>query len=91
MAPDFYPLLRMPYTYILFSQKLNKYYIGSSIDKDARLVRHNNKTEKFTSLGVPWTMVYFEEFSELRDARKRELEIKRKKSRKYIEWLIERG
>lgn len=39
---------------ILYSAKLNKYYIGSAIDKDERLARHNHGTEKFTSLGMPW-------------------------------------
>jgi putative endonuclease len=82
----------MPFCYILYSNKLNKYYIGSALNKDERLIRHNNKTEKFTSLGVPWQMVYFEEYQTVLEARRREVEIKKKKSRKYIEWLIaERG
>ena len=68
--------------------KLDKYYVGSTINKEDRLAKHNRGAEKFTSLGIPWQMVYFEQFATLREARKRELEIKRKKSRRYIEWLI---
>jgi putative endonuclease len=78
----------MPHTYILYSEKLDKYYIGSSIDKDQRLMRHNKGTEKFTSTGIPWQLVYFETFEDIADARKREMEIKGKKSRKYIEWRV---
>ena len=72
----FYP---MPFTYILYSQKLDKYYVGSAIDKEERLVRHNFGTEKFTSTGIPWRIVYFEEFASVADSRKREYEIKKKK------------
>ena len=80
----------MPHTYILYSVKLDKYYIGSSYDKDQRLIRHNNSAEKFTSLGIPWVIVYYEEFENLADARKRERQIKKMKSRKYIETLIKK-
>jgi putative endonuclease len=37
---------------------------------------------------VPWKLVYKEEFSELKDARKRELFVKKQKSKKFIEHLI---
>jgi putative endonuclease len=78
----------MFFTYILFSEKLKKYYIGSTNNIENRILRHNGGTEKFTSTGIPWQLKYFETFSTLAEARKRELEIKKKKSRKYIEWLI---
>ena len=51
----------MPFTYILYSEKLDKYYVGSSIDKDEWLRRHNRGSEKFTLTGIPWRIVYFEE------------------------------
>ena len=81
----------MPYTYILFSQKLNKYYIGACIDMERRLYEHNIGHSKFTSLGVPWILVYREEFADLSEAKRRELQIKKMKSRKYIEDLIKKG
>lgn len=74
--------------YILFSTKLNKYYVGSTSDLDRRLIDHNRGKEKFTSTGMPWVLLYAEPFEELAMARRRELEIKKKKSRKYIESLI---
>lgn len=33
----------MPFVYILYSQKLNKYYIGAAIDKEQRLVTQLTK------------------------------------------------
>ena len=78
----------MSFTYILFSQKLNKYYVGSTTDLERRLTEHNRGKEKFTSLGVPWVLVYKDSFEFLIDARKREGHIKKQKSRIYIENLI---
>jgi putative endonuclease len=81
----------MPFTYILFSEKLDKYYIGSCIDLERRLYEHNIGHSKFTSLGVPWKIEYVEEFPTTQQAKARELEIKRMKSRKYIQELIAKG
>ena len=78
----------MPYTYILYSEKLNKYYVGACTDLHRRLLEHNSGHTKFTSTGIPWKIVYKEEFSTLSEAKKRETNIKRMKSRKYIEYLI---
>ena len=74
--------------YILYSAKLNKYYIGSTIDLVRRINEHNRGKEKFTSTGCPWVLVYKEDFAELKQARQREYYIKKMKSRKYIESLI---
>ena len=76
------------HVYILFSLKLNKFYVGSTTDLQRRLAEHNRGKEKFTKTGMPWQLVYCEAFEQLTDARKRELEIKKKKSRKYIEAII---
>jgi putative endonuclease len=81
----------MPYTYILFSEKLNKYYIGACVNLDRRLYEHNIGHSKFTSIGMPWKVVYTEEFPTLAEAKKREMQIKNMKSRKYIDDLILNG
>ena len=78
----------MAFMYILHSEKLGKYYVGACTDLPRRFYEHNIGHSKFTSLGVPWILVYKEEFVELKLAKKRESEIKRKKSRKYIEELL---
>ena len=74
--------------YILYSEKLNKFYVGSTTDIERRLLEHNRGKEKFTKTGMPWLLVYNESFDLLIDARKREIQIKKQKSRKYIEELI---
>lgn len=78
----------MAFMYILYSEKLDKYYIGACKDFDRRFYEHNIGHSKFTSLGTPWVLAYKEEFGDLKLAKKREREIKIKKSRKYIEELI---
>ncbi|WP_028665708.1 GIY-YIG nuclease family protein [Runella zeae] len=78
----------MYFVYILYSEIINKYYIGCTEDLDRRLDEHNRGLSSFTSKGTPWKRVYWEEFKTLGEARRREIEVKKKKSRKYIEYLI---
>ena len=78
----------MPYVYVIYSKKLDKYYTGACIDIARRLYEHNIGHSKFTSLGLPWILKYTESFSTFPLAKKRELEIKKKKSRLYIQKLI---
>ncbi len=75
-------------TYILYSATLDKYYIGSTGDLPRRLTEHNRGKTAFARRGMPWELVHSEQFDSRRAAYQRELEIKRKKSRRYIEWLI---
>jgi putative endonuclease len=68
--------------------KFDRYYIGQCEDVAARLMRHNNKAVPSTKPYVPWELVYTEVFDTRAEASSREREIKNKKSRKYIEYLI---
>ena len=76
------------FLYIIWSEKLEKYYIGSTVSLERRLAEHNSGKANFTRKGIPWNMVYSEEFNTKMDAQKRERYIKRMKSRKYIESLV---
>jgi putative endonuclease len=76
------------YTYILYSQKTDRYYVGSTQDLVARLNRHNSGATKSTKSGRPWELVYFEEYSTRAEAYNREQSIKKQKSRVYIESLL---
>jgi putative endonuclease len=78
----------MPYTYILYSQKLNKYYVGACTNMQRRLYEHNIGHSTFTKTGIPWELKYTKEFTLLAKAKQFELRIKKMKSRKYIEQLI---
>ena len=50
------------FVYILYSNKLDKYYIGSTSDLEERLKKHNRIHKGFTLTGQPWIIVYNEEF-----------------------------
>jgi putative endonuclease len=78
------------FTYILFSESLNKYYIGSTSDElQERLRRHNTNHKGFTGGIGNWMIVYQEAFESKSHAYAREREIKAWKSRKRIEKLIQ--
>ncbi len=78
----------MFYTYIIKSIKFDSFYTGHSQDLNERLLKHNGSYSKSTKAKAPWKLVYFEEFETRSRAAKREIEIKNKKSRKYIEELL---
>ena len=78
------------HVYILYSEKCDKYYIGQTQDLDQRLYEHNmNKGGKFSKSCAPWRLIYSQTYQTRTEAVKREREIKSKKSRKYIEDLME--
>jgi putative endonuclease len=77
------------FVYILYSEKLSKYYIGSSSDPEDRLRRHNGNHKGFTSAGQPWKMVYKEAYGTKTEALLRERQLKNWKSRHMINSLIE--
>ena len=79
------------HTYIIYSKSIDKFYIGYTQNLSLRLARHNSGWGKFSSRGIPWELVYFEEYEDKSSAIKRETAIKRKKSRKYIEELVSKA
>jgi putative endonuclease len=83
------PIFFMRYfIYILYSDSKDKYYIGSTAELEKRLLRHNQGATKSTKGARPWRIVYSETYEDKTEALKRELYIKRMKSRIYIESLI---
>jgi len=81
----------MPFTvYILHSIKLDKYYIGQTIDLAERILLHNTKFFKnsFTAKAEDWTLIFTLECESRDEALFIEKYIKKMKSRKYIVNLI---
>jgi putative endonuclease len=76
------------FTYIIFSEKLNKYYVGSTNNLLRRLEDHNRGKTSFAKVGMPWQLKYFETFTSRKESVSRELQIKKRKSRLYILSLI---
>jgi len=78
----------MYYVYILKSLKDNSYYIGQTSNLENRVEQHNRGKSSYTKRKSPWKLVHYEKFHSRKEAMKRERDIKRKKSRKYIDNLI---
>ncbi|MCD2423568.1 GIY-YIG nuclease family protein [Niabella pedocola] len=86
----FNPGITLPYfVYILQSGKDASFYIGQCDDLDRRMSKHFDGFSKYTASKRPLRMVYFEVFPLRADAIKRERQIKKMKSRKFILQLIE--
>ena len=79
------------YFYILFSEKLDKFYIGYSENLAERLKKHNSKHKGFTGRSNDWNIVYTEEFDTKKKTYSRERQVKAWKSRELIEKLIKKG
>ncbi len=80
----------MYFVYIIYSKSLDKFYIGQTENLKDRIFRHTNSGSKSTKAADDWELKYTEEFETRSEAVKRETEIKNKKRRSYIEWLIEK-
>ena len=76
------------YCYILQSQTLDRYYVGSTIlNVQDRLERHLSQfygNKKFTAKANDWVVFMVIECSTIEQARKIESHIKKMKSKKYI-------
>ena len=81
----------MFFTYILFSEKLNRFYIGTTDDVEKRLLEHNSVfySNSFTSKGIPWELKFTYACDSSKQAYDLERFIKKMKSRKFIERFIE--
>ncbi len=78
----------MWFVYILYSSRIDRYYTGVTQDITWRLERHNMGWGRYTKRGIPWELKYTESYENKSDALKRERVIK-KRSRSYIQWLLE--
>jgi putative endonuclease len=74
--------------YILYSESLDKYYVGSTHDLEGRLRRHLTNHTGFTGAAKDWYMAYSEGYPSKIDAYRREMQIKNWKSKKLIRNLI---
>ena len=80
----------MATVYILYSKKINQYYIGSCLDLEKRLAEHLSAKMDvaFTKRSDDWIVSFKFEALTYEMARNIEAHIKQMKSRKYIENLV---
>ena len=77
--------------YIIYSQKIDKYYIGFSSNVQDQLLKHNRNSKGFSNVGKPWVLVYQETFDNKKDAMTGESQLKKWKNREPLESLIKSG
>ncbi len=73
--------------YVLKSET-GRYYIGSTNNKERRIRQHKSGHTRTTRVLKTNELIYTEEFDTIQEARNREKKLKSYKSKKYIEWLI---
>lgn len=80
----------MHYLYIIYSRKADRYYIGETTDVHQRLIKHNQHyfSGSFTNIAEDWELKLSYEIKEREEALYLEKFIKRMKSRKFIEKII---
>ena len=82
----------MYWVYILYSEKIDKYYIGSTSNLKNRIEFHNSEYNKIWSKrGKPWVLVFSHTFETNKEALAAEKFIKKQKSRTFILKLIDEG
>jgi len=81
------------FVYILYSEKIDKYYIGYTSDLTQRLDFHNSieKNKIWSKRGIPWNLVFSHQANSKSDALKLEKFIKRQKSRSFVQRIIADG
>ena len=79
----------MAFVYILFSETLDRYYIGhTEMSPNDRLRKHLTDHDGFTAKAKDWKIVFSKAFDSKSDAYAQERKIKKWKSRALIEKLI---
>ncbi|NAY91792.1 GIY-YIG nuclease family protein [Muricauda sp. JGD-17] len=78
------------FVYIIFSESVNRYYVGHCGSLEDRIQRHRTRRSKYTKIAGDWELKWTKVFPSRGEAMAMEREIKKKKSRKYLEYLIAR-
>ena len=75
----------MYFVYIIYSAQVDRYYVGHSDDVLRRLAEH---CVRKNSGATDWQLKYTESYESRGEAMRREMEIKKKKRRSYLDQLI---
>jgi putative endonuclease len=73
------------FVYVLFSYQYNRYYVGSSVDPQKRLISHNDPRNRgWTKRYAPWVIIYTEKCKDKRTALSKEKWLKSGVGREFI-------
>ena len=70
----------MFFVYILRSLRDESFYVGFTKDPDKRLLEHNKGRVRYTKGHIPYELVHIERFMMQKDAKNREVSIKKTKN-----------
>ena len=76
------------FVYILYSDKLNKFYKGQTNDLSDRLARHNGGYELATEPGRPWLLMWSVEKANRSEAVVLESKIKNLSADRLIKFML---
>ncbi|WP_315819438.1 GIY-YIG nuclease family protein [Paraflavitalea speifideaquila] len=79
------------FVYILYSEELDRYYIGVTADVEERLRKHLANHKGFTGKAADWSVRLTEYYPDKATALKREKQLKGWKNRLRIEELIHKS
>jgi putative endonuclease len=71
--------------YILHSEKLDGYYAGHTDNIEKRLATHNKGGKKYTTKGVPWSLVRSYNCTDRSEAILLERRIKKRGIKRYLD------
>ena len=74
----------MYYTYILYSNKIGKYYTGQTQDLQNRLKEHLSGEGKYSSLSHDWQLVWSQKCESRSEALKLETKIKKRGAKRFL-------
>jgi putative endonuclease len=80
LLPGFF----MAWLYILYSASRDRYYIGATVDLERRLEQHNTGRSPSTKSGLPWELVFSQQFETAKLALAQERKLKSMKSRSFL-------
>jgi putative endonuclease len=69
---------------MLYSQSLQTYYTGQTADLDRRLEEHNRGKTAFMKKGMPWKLIYKEDFTTRAEAMHLEKQIKKRGASRFL-------
>jgi putative endonuclease len=76
------------HVYILRSQTTGRFYVGQTENLTKRVFEHNNNRTPSIKNRGPWELVHSEGFESRAEAMRRERQIKKMKSRQWIERVV---
>ena len=67
----------MFYVYVLYSEKLNRFYLGSTKDLKRRVLQHKQGETRSTKHASDWILSYYEAYLTEQGVKQREARLKR--------------